>query len=106
MGYEYARGPERQARQAFDKQDRCWFNGKCADEEVFDCWGEGVDCKFNRRIRDNWYCVHHRNDYLCNKVHNNIITRRLTEKDDDRDLDTSTLEDLNVRLDRPIDKQD
>jgi len=76
-----------------DRFDRCWFHGKCdnaacedekdeADVEAIvqdnecdrvACPRNDVGCKFNRKIKDKWYCVAHKDAPECAMSRDDIL---------------------------------
>merc|ERR1712159_470292 len=63
------------------------------------CSSKDDNCQFNRKVRNNWYCVHAKTDN-CALIKSNIHQRSLTEEEADRDL---LLESMGVRLKKPVD---
>jgi len=68
-----------------DRFDRCWFQGKCDDSTRFACPRNDASCKFNRKIKGKWFCVHHEQSSECASARDDIKIRGLTEEEE-RDL--------------------
>merc|ERR1712216_968427 len=68
-----------------DRFDRCWFHGKCGDSTRFACPRNDAACKFNRKIKGKWFCVHHEQSSECESARDDIKIRGLTEEEE-RDL--------------------
>merc|ERR1711871_1858852 len=69
-----------------DRFDRCWFHGKCDDSTRFACPRNDATCKFNRKIKGKWFCVHHEQSPQCESARDDIKIRGLTEEEEERDL--------------------
>jgi len=83
-----------------DMFGRCWFNGKCSEtESTTPCSSDADNCQFNRKVRNNWYCVHANTDN-CDLIKSNIHNRGLTEE---ADRDLALLESMGVRVNKPVD---
>merc|ERR1711945_85772 len=85
---------------------RCWFNGNCEDpDEETPCSSDSDNCEYNRKVRNNWYCIH-ANTNACDTVKSNIHNRGLTEKKADRDLVKSNIHNRGLtekKADRDLD---
>ena len=46
--------------------------GKCDNSTRTACPRNDVQCKFNRKIRGQWYCVHHEDSPECERVKDDI----------------------------------